>query len=182
VVGEDVKAECLSCVDGSFDIGVHQSNKSVEWFHIDGTLDEDGSLSLLVDNSKRVEFSSFLKLLGGDTEVHIWSKRPGPDHYFAKVRFEDLLASKVNNTDGAVDGVGKISAPMPGKVVRINASVGDIVKKDDVLIVMEAMKMQHSIRSPRDGELTELFCAEDSIVDDGFTLATVVAPSEGIAT
>lgn len=182
VVGHDVKAECLSRLDGSFDIGVHQSNSSIEWFHVDGTLDKDGSLSLIVDGSKRVEFSSFLKQLGGDTEVHIWSKRPGRDQFFAKVRFEDLLASKVNNADGAVDGLGKISAPMPGKIVRINGRVGDMVKKDDVLIVMEAMKMQHSIRSPRDGELTEVFCVEDSIVDDGFILATVVTPLEGLAT
>ena len=179
VIGEDVQVECVSCVDGSFDVGIHQSNSSVEWFHIDGTLDKDGSLSLIVDGSKRIAFSSFLKPLDGDTEVHVWSKRPLHDQYFAKVRFEDLLASKVNHTDGTVDLLGKISAPMPGKIVRINARIGDVVKKDDVLIVMEAMKMQHSIRSPRDGALTEVFCVEDSIVDDGFILATVVTPLEG---
>ena len=174
VAGEEIAIECFSNADGSFDIGIQQDTNLMDWFHIDGTLEEDGSVSLLIDGSKRMAFSSFLKETDGDTEVHLWSQHLADDSsYFAKIRFEDPLTSKVKNEEGAVVLQGMVSAPMPGKIVRINAQVGDTVKKDDVLIVMEAMKMQHSIRSPRDGILSEVFCFEDAIVDDGYVLATV---------
>lgn len=181
VAGDDCKVECCSNADGSFNICVEQSANTKDWFHIDGTLDKDGSMSLLVNGSKRVAFSSFLKEFEGDMEVYLWSKHQWDDHYFAKIRFHDLLASNVNNAEGAANSLGTIAAPMPGKIVRINAQIGDMVKKDDVLIIMEAMKMQHSIRSPRDGLLVDIFCVEDSIVDDGHVLATVTAILEDVA-
>jgi acetyl/propionyl-CoA carboxylase alpha subunit len=51
----------------------------------------------------------------------------------------------------ALAGGDKVSAPMPGKVIDIRARAGDTVEKDQVLAVMEAMKMEHSLKSPRDG-------------------------------
>ena len=51
---------------------------------------------------------------------------------------------------------GSLHAPMPGRVVRVEVEVGDTVAPGAVLVVLEAMKMEHTLRSPRDGVVTEI--------------------------
>jgi len=53
---------------------------------------------------------------------------------------------------------GELRAPMPGKVIVVNITQGQLVKKGDVLMVMEAMKMEHAITAPRDGVIKSCFC------------------------
>ena len=48
----------------------------------------------------------------------------------------------------------KVNAPMPGTVLKMNVSVGDSVKRGDVLCVLEAMKMENEITAPADGKVT----------------------------
>ena len=60
---------------------------------------------------------------------------------------------------------GSLLAPMPGKVVKVQASVGATVAKGEVLVVVEAMKMEHSVRSPSDGTVVEVRVAEGDQVD-----------------
>jgi biotin carboxyl carrier protein len=71
------------------------------------------------------------------------------------------------------DGPAQIKAAMPGKVVRLLASVGDAVEKGDGILVVEAMKMQNEMKAPRSGILGELRVTEGSTVLAGDTLATV---------
>ena len=73
--------------------------------------------------------------------------------------------------------VGSLLAPMPGSVVSIRAAVGDRVTEGQPLVVMEAMKMQHTIAAPYAGTVTELDVHEGSQVDAGAVLA-VVTPDE----
>jgi 3-methylcrotonyl-CoA carboxylase alpha subunit len=61
--------------------------------------------------------------------------------------------------DGAIDGleaVDEIKATLPGKIAAINVSVGDAVSKGDVITVLEAMKMEHSLTASRDGVIGEV--------------------------
>ena len=51
---------------------------------------------------------------------------------------------------------GPMISPMPGKIIKINIALGDKVKKGDVLLVMEAMKMEHSIKANRDGVIESI--------------------------
>ncbi len=53
---------------------------------------------------------------------------------------------------------GELRAPMPGKVVMVKVKVGQNVKKGDVLLVMEAMKMEHAITAPQDGVIQACLC------------------------
>jgi 3-methylcrotonyl-CoA carboxylase alpha subunit len=68
--------------------------------------------------------------------------------------------------DGAVEG-GRLTAPMPGRVVAFLAGPGDSVKLGQPLAVMEAMKMEHTITSPRDGTVAELLYAVGDQVSEG---------------
>jgi 3-methylcrotonyl-CoA carboxylase alpha subunit len=68
--------------------------------------------------------------------------------------------------EGAVEG--RLTAPMPGKVVAFLARVGDQVKAGQALAVMEAMKMEHTIAAPRDGTVVELlYAAGDQVAEGG---------------
>ena len=65
---------------------------------------------------------------------------------------------------------GRLSAPMPGKVVSFAVQVGDAVTRGQVLAVMEAMKMEHSIAAPVDGVVSELLYAPGDQVSEGAEL------------
>jgi 3-methylcrotonyl-CoA carboxylase alpha subunit len=69
--------------------------------------------------------------------------------------------------EGAAEG-GRLTAPMPGKVVSFLAKPGDAVTRGQALAVMEAMKMEHTITAPRDGVVEELlFAAGDQVAEGG---------------
>jgi 3-methylcrotonyl-CoA carboxylase alpha subunit len=65
---------------------------------------------------------------------------------------------------------GRLTAPMPGKVVSFAVQAGDVVKKGQPLAVMDAMKMEHTIASPMDGVVTELLYAPGDQVVEGAEL------------
>ena len=68
---------------------------------------------------------------------------------------------------------GGLVAPMPGKVLAIDATIGDQVTKGQVLVLMEAMKMEHQITAPADGEVTEILIQVGEQVDNGSLLAVI---------
>ena len=65
---------------------------------------------------------------------------------------------------------GRLTAPMPGKVVSFAVKAGDKVKAGQALAVMEAMKMEHTISAPKDGTVAELLYAPGDQVADGAEL------------
>ena len=72
-----------------------------------------------------------------------------------------------------VEGRQQITAPMPGKVVRVLVSEGDAVEAGQGLLVVEAMKMQNEIRSPKSGKVEKLLAKEGLAVNAGDVLAWV---------
>ena len=76
--------------------------------------------------------------------------------------FDPILAA--SNHDDATSSFG---APMPGKIAAIEVKAGDEVTKGDALVVVEAMKMEHTIIAPRDGVIEELMCSIGDQVDEG---------------
>lgn len=73
----------------------------------------------------------------------------------------------------AVGAGEKVAAPMPGTIVSVNVSNGQSVKKGDVLVVLEAMKMENEIKAPADGTVTSVAVAKGESVDTGATLVTI---------
>ena len=71
------------------------------------------------------------------------------------------------------EGPARIVAPMPGKVVRILAAVGQQVEAGQGVIVVEAMKMENELRAPRDGVVKEVPVPEGHSVEAGALLAVV---------
>lgn len=71
---------------------------------------------------------------------------------------------------------GQLTAPMPATVVAILKNIGEIVKTGDRLIVLEAMKMEHTIHAPTDGVLAEIFYAVGAQVNEGAELLSLSEP------
>ncbi|MDO7543381.1 MAG: acetyl-CoA carboxylase biotin carboxyl carrier protein subunit, partial [Gammaproteobacteria bacterium] len=65
---------------------------------------------------------------------------------------------------------GGLVAPMPGKVIEVRVKKGDKVKAGDTLIIIEAMKMEHSIKATENGKVTKLMVSLNQQVDNGATL------------
>jgi 3-methylcrotonyl-CoA carboxylase alpha subunit len=72
-------------------------------------------------------------------------------------------------TDDADTG-GDLTAPMPGRVTHVHVKAGAAVKRGQSLLVLEAMKMEHTIAAPADGTVTEVRCKAGDQVDDGVAL------------
>ena len=114
----------------------------------------------------------------GDCDIHFAGQRllaavyahGESDHVFSargatQIMTIDLLA---HAGEAAAEG-GRLTAPMPGKVVSFAVKAGDKVSKGQALAVMEAMKMEHTIAAPADGMVAELMYAPGDQVAEGAT-------------
>ena len=79
---------------------------------------------------------------------------------FARIDFPSFDIDAVNSSNA-------LTAPMPGKIIAVNATAGDTVKAGEPLIIMEAMKMEMTLEAPRDGIVAEVSAAIDALVSDG---------------
>jgi biotin carboxyl carrier protein len=68
---------------------------------------------------------------------------------------------------------GRILSPMAGVVLKISVKAGDVVKRGDVLIILEAMKMENEIRSNADGKIMEIKVSEGGRVNQGEILCVI---------
>jgi len=68
---------------------------------------------------------------------------------------------------------GGLVAPMPGLVRKIVAKAGSSVARGDVILILEAMKMEHAIRAPQEGTVRRIIHAEGELVDAGAVLAEI---------
>lgn len=70
-------------------------------------------------------------------------------------------------------GAIKVNAPMPGKILGLKASAGQAVKKGDVLLLLEAMKMENEVVAPEDGTVAGFNVAAGDMVEAGDILVTL---------
>jgi 3-methylcrotonyl-CoA carboxylase alpha subunit len=78
------------------------------------------------------------------------------------------MMSAADAEAAATDGV---TAPLPGIVKLVHVSAGSLVKKGQAMIVMEAMKMEHTLRASGDGEVAEIMVGPGDLVEEGTILA-----------
>ena len=70
-------------------------------------------------------------------------------------------------------GGEKVSAPMPGTILSVNVAAGDAVKRGQVLMILEAMKMENEIMCPCDGTVTSVSVTKGAAVESGTLLCTI---------
>lgn len=118
----------------------------------------DGSLMVTCEDGRR-----FRAVVSRDGSAR-WVSVGGRTH-----RVEEAQASR----GGAGAHEGSLEAPMPGKVLEIKVAPGDSVVRGQVLVVVEAMKMEHAVRAPRDGTVARVSVAAGDMVNPGTALVTL---------
>ena len=79
----------------------------------------------------------------------------------------DILIQSMGIERGRTKVVNAIKAPMPGLILEISVEVGQEVKENDPLLILEAMKMEHSFLSPRNGIIKSIAVQKGTAVDKG---------------
>ena len=72
-----------------------------------------------------------------------------------------------------VTGGESVTAPMPGNILKVNVTAGQAVKEGDLLVVLEAMKMENEIFAPKDGTVAQVLVSKGSTVDTGATMVVL---------
>ena len=90
-----------------------------------------------------------------------------------EVELEEITGAAPAASVAAPAGGEKVCAPMPGNILAVNVSNGSAVKKGDVLMILEAMKMENEIMAPCDGTVTSVSVTKGAAVESGALLCTI---------
>jgi 3-methylcrotonyl-CoA carboxylase alpha subunit len=123
----------------------------------------DGAVAVRVENTRL-----HARYLRDGAHLHLWS---GADHF--DVVLDDPRLKEFTTTAAQ----GGLTTPLPGVVAAVAAKVGQEVKAGDVLMVIEAMKMEHSIRAPQDGVVKTIHFAPGDRVPEGSQLLELAPAS-----
>jgi biotin carboxyl carrier protein len=131
---------------------------------VDAVMTRPDVLSLLIDGR-----SYEVKREQGASDLHLWV---GDSRFAVELRDPRSLRSR---RDGAGDHAGplKLACPMPGKVVRILVAEKAEVQAGQGIVVVEAMKMQNEIKSPKKGVVQKILVVAGASVNAGDVLAIV---------
>ncbi len=132
---------------------------------IDALMLPHGAVSMLIDGrSHAIEFEEH------SDEVAVLLKTQ-----VTRIDIVDERRARLRDATKAFSTEGKqiITAPMPGKVVKVLVKKGDEVKEGQGLVVVEAMKMENELRSPKAGKVVELAAQEGTAVENGAKLVVV---------
>jgi biotin carboxyl carrier protein len=163
----------------NYEVGINEKTYRLELHHADGqwrcrlngtAMDIDAVLvrptvlSILLDG-KAYEIKRELR----DNDLHLWV---GGSRYAVEIR--DLRSLR-HRRDGATTSKGpqKLTAAMPGKVVRILLQEREQVEAGQGILVVEAMKMQNEIKSSKSGVIQKIMVAEGGAVNAGDVVAIV---------
>ena len=94
----------------------------------------------------------------------------GPDGSWV-LEYVDPFADR----DDAAAAGGRLTAPMPGKIVQVLTKAGDTVKRGQPILILEAMKMEHTIAAPTDGVVDAVNFAAGELVEEGAALIAFTA-------
>jgi biotin carboxyl carrier protein len=130
---------------------------------VDGILARPDVLSLRIGNMAYEVKSERVA-----NELHLWI---GSARFAVEVR--DPRSLRGRPRAGSDHGPKKITAPMPGKIVRLLVQDGDEVELGSGMVVVEAMKMQNEIKSPKKGTVQKVLVSEGAAVNAGDVLAIV---------
>ncbi|MBO9547412.1 biotin/lipoyl-containing protein, partial [Caulobacter sp.] len=158
----------LRLQDGGQDHRATAAGDRGDWhIEVDGTASvvsaarlADGVLELRIDGQGR---RLAVRFDGDALELHDGHRR----------RTLRLLPAERGEGRGEAGGDGRVLAPMPGRIVLVKASPGQAVAAGAELLVMEAMKMELTVRAPRDGVVSELRAMAGDFVEADTVLAIV---------
>ena len=155
----------LSAGDTSFEVQVTTLKNIYEvrifdkTHHISANMDNNGLISILV-NGQNLEFQTCqyndtINLMAGGATL------------------EYITIPFISCSDEDDSGPGAVTSPMPGLIIEVLVKVGDIVTQNDPLIIMEAMKMEYTLRAGKSGIVDDIKVSIDDQVTEGLPLVFI---------
>ncbi len=143
----------------------------------------DGSFEVSIGDSEETKTARLICLDGDRFEIQLDDVRAaGHAVKFGNRWYVDIPAGSLNFVEksrfpepDSADVEGGLTAPMPGKILAINISEGDSVETGQLLVLMEAMKMEHQIVAAFDGSVSEVRVAVGDQVDNGELLVVIAS-------
>ena len=114
-----------------------------------------------------VEVEKGEAILLDDQEAVAPAAAPAPAHAAKNVKAAPVAAQAPVGTAASASAV---KSPLPGTVLDVKVSVGQTVKKGDVVMLIEAMKMENEINASKDGKITNVYVAKGAKVEQGSPL------------
>ena len=131
----------------------------------------DGRTSVILPSGRQVAGQSALPS-GGRAEIWVRGRR-------LHAPLADPLRELAGDDAGAAAAAAEVRARIPGRVVEVRVSAGDLVSSGDTLLVLEAMKMQNEIQAESDARVVAVDCQRGQAVDTGAVLVRLEPrPSE----
>jgi 3-methylcrotonyl-CoA carboxylase alpha subunit len=167
------RSHCVFTRRFEFEFGREHVPASLTYLH-------DGALSFSVgDAAGMLEFAATpggidLRFAGQRALVNVYRKGEVAHVHAAQGATQIIAIDLLAHAGEAAAEGGRLTAPMPGKVVSFAVKAGDAVKKGQILAVMDAMKMEHTIAAPVDGVVSELLYAPGDQVVEGAELLKLV--------
>lgn len=159
----------------SVSVGVkHLSSQSFEVTLVDEndetvTVNAHGQIAASGDFEIRVENRKFKgTAIVNQQDLHVFCD-DGTQRYDYKFHVP-LPSLTAGDDESSGTGHRKIVTPMPAKVIKVLVKDGEVIKQDQPLLILEAMKMEHVIRATKDGKVEQVFCEEGDFVTDGFVV------------
>ena len=149
---EEVSILYKSNRDGSFEINKGINAKIIEW--------NNSGIDIEIENKR-----FFSKITRKDKNLIVHG--PWGDILFKIMPRFKSVSQEVQD--------GGLIAPMPGKVIDLKVRVGSKIKKGDTLVILEAMKMEHTVKAIEDGVIDELFISNHDQVENGALLMVIKA-------
>ena len=149
---EEVSILYKSNRDGSFEINKGINAKIIEW--------NNSGIDIEIENKR-----FFSKITRKDKNLIVHG--PWGDILFKIMPRFKSVSQEVQD--------GGLIAPMPGKVIDLKVKVGSKIKKGDTLVILEAMKMEHTVKAIEDGVIDELFISNHDQVENGALLMVIKA-------
>ena len=117
------------------------------------------------------EDDGVLRVMLGDASFRIRAVRDGIDWHLFRDAIHHVLTLKSVQTSPAPDAIiGTLAAPMPGKILQVLVQAGAVVARGAPLVILEAMKMEHTIAAPHDGRVVEIHFKPGEQVNEGVEL------------
>ncbi|HKD43116.1 MAG TPA: biotin/lipoyl-containing protein [Myxococcaceae bacterium] len=160
VAGKQFTAEVETLGDGRFAVTVDGERCELNWAPIGA-----GAASLLIsERSHNIHFEE-----EGDEIVIYLGNRP----FRIDVANEQRFRLRAGTAKFTQEGRQVVVAPMPGKVTRVLVRLGEEVTEGQGLVVVEAMKMENELKSPKSGKVVALQAQEGSAIEKNATLLVV---------
>jgi acetyl-CoA/propionyl-CoA carboxylase biotin carboxyl carrier protein len=151
----------VEAASGGWRVRTWDDGKAGDWRAVDGRWVRDGELLLVHEGRQRAVGTH----VDGD-QVHLQA-----DGHGLTAEVVDPMKVRADLAGGTAEG--QVKTPMPGVVVRVPATVGQTVAAGDVLVVVEAMKMENEFKSPVAGTVASIPVAVGDTLESNAVLAVV---------